>query len=338
MGSLRFSDFSNSPTIFVPAQIPSFSPISHQSCPRPMSAYPFQPHVSHQSEWKPAAASRPVITTNPSYKRSHDEIDDDDDDSASPFPASNPITPHEPVQEPTEYGEGMTVINASTGRSSSAESQTGTWWEENLEIERKASIKAAQSHLQSAKNTPARPTKSLRLESLPPPLHQADSPTSDDLSTGSQSCESPGYDAVTLLLGIGWKSIGKEEDTQAAAKGWAKYIENHYASLSKVQLLLKSDAHQAFLGKATEDASNVEGVQGFYLFSEDLNEGRLVAQNWKMCVTNLKVSSIAFEGQEILRATRTPTAIDIKQSASASGLSDHAQLEPISIEGAMDMD
>lgn len=235
------------------------------------------------------------------------------------------------------YGEGMTIINASTGRSSSAESQTGTWWEENLEIERQASVKAAESLAQCA-DVPTRPSKTLRLESLPPLLHRSTAQSLDDYNTGSQSCESPGYDSASVMLGVGWKSISTEEDTQAAAKGWAKYIENHYATLSNVQLLMKSDAHQAYLGKAIEDASSVGSVEGFFLFSEDLSEGRLVAQSWKMCLTNLKVSSIVFEGQEILRAAQTPTASEIEAGADEGISSDHVQLEPTRIEGAMDID
>ena len=36
-------------------------------------------------------------------------------------------------------------------------------------------------------------------------------------------------DDYTLALGIGWTKIASEDpDTQAAARGWVKYIENHY--------------------------------------------------------------------------------------------------------------
>ncbi|MCJ1380888.1 hypothetical protein MMC17_003997 [Xylographa soralifera] len=269
-----------------------------------MSAYPFQPQPSHSSEWIPATASKPVLTTNPSFKRSRDEVDSDegDSDQSSPFTTSNPITPHEPMRERLVYGEGMTVINASTGRATSAETQTGTWFEENLEIERQVSIKTAESLAQAAENVPIRPKKSLRLDSLPPPFHSSSSPSPDNISLDSQSSSDPCYDAASLLLGVGWKSIGEEKDTQAAAKGWAKYIENHYYDLANVHLLMKSEAHQAYLGKA-----DMAGSEGFFLFSENLSEGRFVAQTWKDCITNLKVAPVVYGSEEILKANRTPS-------------------------------
>ncbi|MCJ1388904.1 hypothetical protein MMC18_001755 [Xylographa bjoerkii] len=272
-----------------------------------MSAYPFQPQPSHSSEWTPATASKPVLTTNPSFKRSRDEVDSDepDSDQSSPFTMSNPITPHEPVQERLVYGEGMTVINASTGRATSAETQTGTWFEDNLEIERQASIKAAELLAQAAEDVSIRPKKSLRLDSLPLPFYSSSSQSPDNISLDSQSSSNPCYDAASLLLGVGWKSIGAERDTQAAAKGWAKYIENHYYGLANVHLLMKSEAHQAYLGKA-----DMAGSEGFFLFSEDLSEGRFVAQTWKDCITNLKVTAPLYGSTEILKANRTPTLLE----------------------------
>ena len=198
----------------------------------------------------------------------------------------------------------MTVMNASTGRATSAETQTGTWFEENLEIERQASIKAAESLAQAAENVSLRPKKSLRLDCIPSPFPTSSSPSPDDISLDSESPSDPGYDTVTLLLGVGWKSIGAEKDTQAAAKGWAKYIENHYHNLANVHLLMKSEAHQAYLGKA-----DFAGSEGFFLFSEDLNEGRFVAQTWKECIMNLKITPIVYASEEILQANRTPTFV-----------------------------
>ncbi|MCJ1322059.1 hypothetical protein MMC15_007404 [Xylographa vitiligo] len=307
MGSLRYNDYSNSPTIFLPSHHQPFSPVSHHPHQQPMSAYPFQPQPSHSSEWTPATSSKPVLTTNPSFKRSRDEVDSDeaDSDQSSPFTTSNPITTHEPMQERLVYGEGMTVINASTGRATAAETQTGTWLEENLEIERQASIKAADSLAQVAENVSIRPKKSLRLDTLPLPFYSSSSPSPDDISLDSQSTSDSCYDAASLLLGVGWRSIGEEKDTQAAAKGWAKYIENHYYDLSNVHLLMKSEAHQAYLGKA-----DMAGSEGFFMFSEDLSEGRFVAQTWKHCIMNLKVTPLVYDSEEILKANRTPAFVD----------------------------
>ena len=200
----------------------------------------------------------------------------------------------------------MTIIDPATGRAAAAESQTGTWYEENLEIERLASIKAVKSLAQAAETITARPAKALRLEKLPEPLLSSSAGASADVQSPSPF-ETPVLDPATHLLGVGWTLISKEEDMQAAAKGWARYIDNHYPSLSNTELVLRSEGHQAYLARATR---TVEGTQGFYLFADDLNEGKLVAQTWEACIRNLQTASPVFEGQETLNAVRTPIAFD----------------------------
>lgn len=199
----------------------------------------------------------------------------------------------------------MTIIDPSTGRAAAAESQTGTWYEENLEIERLASIEAAKALAQAAEVGAARPTKALRLEKMPDSSLSPSAATPAEVQ-GQSPFETPVLDPATQLLGVGWKLIGKDEDMQAAAKGWARYIDNHYASLADAELVLKSEGHQAYLVSAT---NTNEGTQGFYLFAEDLNEGKLVAQTWEVCLRNLQTSSPIFEGQETMRAVRTPISL-----------------------------
>jgi len=223
----------------------------------------------------------------------------------------------------------MTIIDPSTGRATAAESQTGTWYEENLEIERLASIEAAKSLAQAAEIVPARPTKALRLERMPDSSPPSSTATPADVQ-GQSPFETPVLDPATQLLGVGWKLIGKDEDMQAAAKGWARYIDNHYASLANAELVLKSEGHQAYLVSAT---NMNEGTQGFYLFAEDLNEGKLVAETWDVCIRNLQTSSPVFEGQETLRAVRTPIALDYGAMAERCELVPDCALTGISDEG-----
>ena len=298
MGSLRFNDYSDSPTIFVPPHNQTFGPLSHQSHQQPTQA--FQQSISHRSQWKPSA-SRPVCFTNPSYKRSRDEVENEP-------PSPSAISSFTPKfqEEPVEYGEGMTLISPTTGRAISAESQTGTWYEENLEIERQASIKAAEPLAQAAQDRASRPKKSLRIDSLPTPSLSAFAKESEDAHLRPRAIDGPVSDSATHLLGVGWKLICQEDDTQAAAKGWAKYINNHYPSITNAQLLLKSEGHQAYLVKATSAGEEVESTEGFFLFAEDLNEGRLVAKTWDTCIPKLQTSPINFEGEEGLRAVRIP--------------------------------
>ena len=85
---------------------------------------------------------------------------------------------------------------------------------------------------------------------------------------------------------------------EAAARGWARYLDNHYsAHVQGAQILLQSKGLNAYL---------VGSQLGFYLFSEDLSEGRLVGRSWDTCLNNLRVHPIAFEGENVLRAAKTP--------------------------------
>ena len=222
---------------------------------------------------------------------------DDDDNWA--LPVTTPALP----DKVTEYGEGMTLIDKSTGRAIGADSQTGTWYEEHLELERLEAQKAAESLTRSAGEAAVRPAKCQRLVS----------PTCPSLSNSDDSAATDGYsaslnddhaDAVAQLLGVGWSSISKDSHTQQAAQGWAKYIQNHYPSLYSVTVLCRSKSHNAYLASAAESA---HGVEGFFLFSEDLNQGQMVAHTWEACVQNLRVTPIVFEGEQILQAERSPS-------------------------------
>lgn len=71
-----------------------------------------------------------VPAAKPSRKRSRDDAGFEEAMSAPvepPAPAPAP-EPEEPI-----YGEGMVLLNPRTGLGVSAESQTGTWYEENAE-------------------------------------------------------------------------------------------------------------------------------------------------------------------------------------------------------------
>jgi hypothetical protein len=79
-------------------------------------------------------------------------------------------------------------------------------------------------------------------------------------------------DDYTLALGIGWTKIASENpDTQAAARGWVKYIENHYPRyVHDAEILSKSKGLNTYL---------VGCHEGFFLFSDAPLEGRMVVRN-----------------------------------------------------------
>lgn len=114
----------------------------------------------------------------------------------------------------------------------------------------------------------------------------------------------PTVDDYTMHLGIGWSRISNDVDMQAAARGWAKYIENHF-HISRPKILLQSNGLASYL---------VEAKEGWFLFGEDLTQGRLVATTLERTFENLRTSPPVFDGGEVL----VPVAEPAKPSANAT--------------------
>ncbi len=273
----------------------------------------------------------PFVSTmaKPSRKRLRDESSDDVADSSIGSSKPRAVSP-EPI-----YGEGMVLINPSTGVSTSAESQTGTWYDEKLEAELLATTEANRLAAAQASERLVMPMRKCQRREA---SFMLDSVANGQLGSGDlqkSGPEEPAIDLFTHLLGVGWARVGSSDpDMQAAARGYARYIKNHYP-LSEVAVVLKSRGLDAFL---------VQAVGGYYLFKEDLSEGQLVGSDWEKCVANLQRSPIAFEGIETLKAVRTPNLspmISHEAGDSASLSSSDGPLEEsvTSMEdGCMDLD
>ncbi|MCJ1325460.1 hypothetical protein MMC10_002123 [Thelotrema lepadinum] len=285
------SDFSNSPTLFYPSPPPhQFDYFSHdQSFQSPLSHWGLT-NATAQNTPKP---TRPTLVSNPSRKRSRDEFNEDNLPPLTPA-STNGLATMEVIEEPI-YGEGMVLLNPSTGRHISADSQSGTWLEEKHEEERAAAEKAAEEAAQ-ALVMPDRPAKMGRVEPASLDLQA-------DLMSSPTSTASPTafVDPASALLGVGWKVIPRDdEDIQKAARGWARYIEVHYP-LDGVELILKSEGQEAYLVHAAHPQ------ESWWLFKDDLTEGRLVSTNWDGCVAGLRSAPTAFEGATSIMAQRTPS-------------------------------
>lgn len=242
------------------------------------------PHVQMQIQSQ--AVDRPA--TSQGRKRSRDEA------SAN----LEPDAPPEPMAESQNnwvYGEGMTLIKRDASYVADASTQSGTWMEEKdaaADAEVKRQLEAAQVDVRSHKLQ--------RMGSDEPSA--AASPASVSPAALAPESNNPVIDNFTMHLGIGWRKISDEEHIQAAARGWAKFIENHYP-LSDVQICLESKGLQSYLVKATE---------GFFLCSEDLRQARLVSQDAQTALRNLQQSPPAFEGAIIISsvdAAAVPIAI-----------------------------
>ncbi|KAM4059303.1 hypothetical protein HRG_007838 [Hirsutella rhossiliensis] len=97
-------------------------------------------------------------------------------------------------------------------------------------------------------------------------------------------------DDSTLHLGIGWRRLSDDQHMQAAARGWARFIGNHFA-LTNVRMCLESKGLQSYL---------VEASEGFFLFAENLRHGRLVSRTVDGALRNLQSSPPTFDGAETL--------------------------------------
>lgn len=323
------------------AQFPSQSlldgPVNFQGYPTGSSSV-FANGGSGQSEPNPAVPSASA-PPKPSRKRSRDDAAFEEARTFNPPPAPAPVPKQKPI-----YGEGMVLLNPDTGMALSAESQTGTWYEETSENKQAAAppVSSRSITLQSDAADPSR--KSQRLDTSAPGLddialasmHQRlNDPNLDDqhrsLQGGSTPPAEPLIDDATLLLGISWQRIDTDEDMAPAIRGWTKYIDNQYASyLRDSRMVLKSRALNAYLVSAVPTSAP---APAFYLFNEDLSQGQLVASSWEACLQNLRSTPPIFEGAMPISAAGqadTPTAnpftsADVGVPLLQQALSSHSQ-------------
>lgn len=272
------------------------------------------------SQWPPASSQS--RTTPPKRKRNFEESLGEPSSHLTQTPREGRLFYTKPNLDdsagPSISGD-MTKLTHETEYSTQfSETQYETWPQERSDVE--AQLMGDEMTAQT--KTEAGP--------LPEPIRKArrlDTSSTHDSTTEiwkksttslKSSPEGPAIDQFTHLLGVGWSRVGEDADVQAAARGWAKYVENHYP-LSTARIMLKSKALDACL---------VETKEGYYLFQEDLSECRLVGLSWETCLAHLKSSPITFEGMETLKAAdaRTP---DLIPSSSArdhfsSGSNPHA--------------
>lgn len=225
--------------------------------------------------------------------------------------AVNLDSPEKVVEAPTikepedewEYGPGMILIKKNARYVADASSQSGTWVEEKSA--RDDALKAEAALLAQQQSRPSlRSHKSQRLEMTsaraddqfptrrPSPTRSSNNP----MTASSDSISQPIVDDFTLHLGIGWSRISDDEHIQAAARGWARYIENHYR-VTNAKILLESRGLQSYLVEATE---------GYFLFAENLRQGRLVSTTSERTLQNLKTSPPVFDGLHTMEASSTP--------------------------------
>jgi len=216
------------------------------------------------------------------------------------------------VWDEAMYGGSKTLVHSSPSRPITSKSQTSKCMSRPFDVFMYLTLSVSGfsgcNHRSSYDDAKLEEGESFRAEAdgepIAPPrqkYQRRESSTVKAASSPQATIVEP-VDHFSHLLGVGWTRIGSDPDTQAATRGWARYIENHY-HLSDVDILLTI---KTFEGACLVCARN--GAQkGYFLFSEDLGQARLVAYNWDICVERLQSSLVRFETEERLMAASTPT-------------------------------
>ncbi|CAN8103422.1 unnamed protein product [Discula destructiva] len=278
---------------------------------QPQAAHqlPFdKPFFSRQSQsfgFPNSCSHRPILTSNATFagrKRSRDE-------AAANLDDPDKIVPPPKVEEPEdewEYGPGMVLIKKTTGYVTPAASQSGTWVEEKAAQDhaRKLEEAATEQEKLSQARPSLRSNKSQRLNLINDALSSTQvvqSKGSTDRDGSPEAPSAPVVDEFTVHLGIGWAQLSADGHIQAAARGWQKYIENHYP-VTDAKIRLQSRGLNAYL---------VEAREGFFLFADNLREGRLVSRDAHCALQNLKTSPPRFDGETMNAAeSPRPQAVD----------------------------
>lgn len=302
----------SSPIIALPPQLPP-QPFMTSTHRKPLFANhsPFgrkSPQSESWSHLQPQASS-----FSAGRKRSRDEAAENLNDDFASLPLA--ITPTAPEsEEDWVYGEGMTLVKPN-GFIIDASSQTGTWIEEKVE-EAKPVVQLPVS----AEPSVLRCHKSQRLDLSAIPNITDEVCLSNGLTVASSPPKTasmePTVDDFTIHLGIGWSRISDDEDLQAAARGWARYIENHYP-VSDTTIRLQSKGLASYL---------VEAQEGYFLFGEDLKQGRLVSTSLVKTFDNLKNTPPVFDGSSIMIAAGSPVSEQNTQSGEINGTDESFQV------------
>lgn len=236
----------------------------------------------------PATAPITISPSAASRKRTREEISPEDESMGGTLPPSR--TPG--ISPTAVYVEDMARINPLTGNATTAETQTGTWFEDQLEMKLQPDVE--EKAVQMTDSDGELPKRKVQ---------RRDTSSNADVTTAANPTglpkvmvAGPTIDQYTHLLGIGWTHVGEDSGFLAMARGYSRYIDNHYP-LTHSEILLKSKSLESYLVKSN---------QGYFLFPENLAEGRLVARTWEDALANLQSSPVRFSWAQPFFAARTP--------------------------------
>ena len=234
-------------------------------------------------------------------KRTREEISPEDEEMEGTLPPSRT-----PGISPTDkYMDGMTRINDLTGRSTTAETQSGKWFEDQLAMKLQTDSEGKAIAMTGSEGDLPRRKVPRRDTSSDADPTTAANPTESPRATVA----GPTIDQYTHLLGIGWSCVGENSNLAAMARGFGRYIDNHYP-LIDTEVLSKSESLDSYLCRTS---------QGYFLFKEDLSSGQLVANTWEDTLANLRCSPVKFSQTQIFAASSSRTPDTGRESANGKG-------------------
>ena len=145
---------------------------------------------------------------------------------------------------------------------------------------------------------------------------------SDSSSSPPAAGGGPKIDEWTRRLGISW--TGPEDNPIAIAclRGYQTFIEKHYP-LTNAKIVAQNKQHCCCL---------VEASQGWYLFDDDLRNGKLLSRAKERALNNLTQNPVVFEEPEAME----PRWQDTSDASSTERVSQDSQ--DGMVVGRMDLD
>ncbi|KAH0558503.1 hypothetical protein GP486_004838 [Trichoglossum hirsutum] len=282
-----YSYFS-SPTVVLPPQQPPYAFANGVAAPKSSFNFssPFAQSASSRATKFALQLTTPLLNKS-SRKRTRDEITspvEHDYDFESP---KHPIS-SSPIVIPA-HAERV-VAQKSSFTTDTSHEPTASWNHDAVSPK-----PSTPSSLTGPTPPKLASRKSQRLDSSSAHLEAGFDSVTEGSPPKSTPAE-PAIDNFTLLLGVGWTRLSEDEHIQAAARGWTRYIANHFP-VSGPAIHLQSKGLNSFLVGTNE---------GFFLFHEDLNQAQLVGTTWESTLKNLRVTPVAFENAEVLRPAASP--------------------------------
>ena len=236
-----------------------------------------------------ARATRPSLSSNPSRKRSRDVYAEDGDalatlraaSSASSFGVELAPAPFPPLESSSMLLDGGLPMPDPSSCALSG---------------------SLDRPLKSARRSIA-PTPTT-LPSLATPSPSALSLASTGPSTPSPTTmDEPSVAPAALVLGVGWTEPTESDVDAPAVRGWTRFLANHFPALGPEPRIV--------LRHAGGDGGRfvVHGQGAWWLFGEDLGEGKLLGHDWDAVVGGLRLGAVAGGGETIAAASTTPAAV-----------------------------